>query len=602
MNVLLFIFNVIFSFVTIVSFHKSIISYDNVLEVETRVDVLENTILQLQQQITTLINDLDTVKSVSCTCDSDDSASISDCDANIYQYLNCHTPTWTGRANYPTMSINGNYDVGGTLFVENDIIIKTDNGPISIISYIDAVSAATTNTTCLLQCDNGITNIGDCTCSCYSGYTGLTCSIPVCPNGNININNMCVCNNGYSYEPFVGCTYKVCEYGTYNDEHDICICNNGYTGIACDTVKVDDTCDIISGCNCDTGMYGINCEYNCTINGIFDNKCFFSVINYGIDTCHYIGEQWVCVCGGGYVPYSNSIIKVVVYGVDPLIPPLPIVCGIGSIPSITDTCTSTSCCESYDSSICSIYGCLYNTTSNTCYHQSETTQSYSLYWNTLTIDCTSDNITDYQWQYVLCRSIHSRSIYLSMYDNSTDVVDIRTNVNSYAWVELYAIKDVLLGVTFNIGYSGRNIGFSIDSLSSSGISYLVTTTGTQNDVVFEVVNLPKCDDFDVLSYGIAVHNINTKSIYCIASSMLYIEHTYDMLGLNSSKYVSVIRLDDGYVNQYQQYSLCSRFTYTDLLDYNFKDSNTQLYLNINNILFQQLEWSGSISNINVTPY
>merc|ERR1712179_466059 len=83
-------------------------------------------------------------------------------------------------------------------------------------------------------------------CLCYSGYSGITCTIPVCKQGcnetggYCNHPESCLCRDGWEGNECSQCIVKHgCQNG-YCTKPFECICRQGYKGELCDSaVDID---------------------------------------------------------------------------------------------------------------------------------------------------------------------------------------------------------------------------------------------------------------------------------------------------------------------------------------------------------------------------
>eukprot|EP00299_Pterocystis_sp_00344_P012422 c5961_g1_i1.p1 GENE.c5961_g1_i1~~c5961_g1_i1.p1 ORF type:complete len:1378 (-),score=299.66 c5961_g1_i1:162-3947(-) len=126
-------------------------------------------------------------------------------------------------------------------------------------------------------CPNSCNKHGDCVsnaCECYTGYSGIDCSIATntCP-GNCMGNGACINNTCFCYPGFAGQSCQITATLCPNDcsKHgkcvaSACVCDQGYDGVDCSDSSglCPDKCsgngECVSGsCLCYPGFKGANC-------------------------------------------------------------------------------------------------------------------------------------------------------------------------------------------------------------------------------------------------------------------------------------------------------------------------------------------------------
>jgi hypothetical protein len=86
---------------------------------------------------------------------------------------------------------------------------------------------------------NGV-KTGPFRCSCYTGWSGSSCTVPVCTpscgvNGRCTSPGVCTCNTGWQG---ASCDVSLCPLGCFNGictGADTCMCNAGWTDATCST-------------------------------------------------------------------------------------------------------------------------------------------------------------------------------------------------------------------------------------------------------------------------------------------------------------------------------------------------------------------------------
>lgn len=179
---------------------------------------------------------------------------------------------------------------------------------------IRAVSAV-----CTFICENGGRCVGDDTCSCATGWSGIDCTIPTCttPCGENKVcvaPNTCGCKPGYNG---TNCDVPLCTQKCLNGGNcsapDTCTCPFGWFDSNCTTPVCDITCG--NGGNC-TGPNQCSCPQDWTGADCRTPVCTQTCHNGGFcvapDTClctpHWTNFDCSApICHQGYFePYPSS--------------------------------------------------------------------------------------------------------------------------------------------------------------------------------------------------------------------------------------------------------------------------------------------------------
>ena len=152
----------------------------------------------------------------------------------------------------------------------------------------------------LVPCSPGCSfDTGTCsdpnTCSCISGWEGVNCTTPSCPdgcvNGSCNAPFVCTCNEGWLLDD---CSVAVCQNTCMNgmcEIPNVCTCNVGWeddncTKPICSNACLNGTCVGPDECDCVNGYKGQLCDVPICLGG---SDC--------MGFCNVPGE---CICNDGF--------------------------------------------------------------------------------------------------------------------------------------------------------------------------------------------------------------------------------------------------------------------------------------------------------------
>jgi hypothetical protein len=341
----------------------------------------------------------------------------------------------------------GNFYVAGSAMFSGDVsfYIPEEDEVVTLQDLVRAVARMNKQGECALsECENAGIVGGECECVCIGDtWSGETCETNTCAGHGTwnNITGQCVCDD--FYDPGTYCQTPLCINGII-DGNDVCVCDYGYIGTACQNglPTCAETCQgkCIGGiCVCEDFMMGANCQYNCTAGGIHDGRCFFQLENTGYDICRSLHGRTVCYCGGGYEATGTDLLlksalcdNCEIEDID-----MSTCCAPGVVCASTYECTTDTCCAGIDEQIdCLSAGCLWCDTGycglemfDTC--SGNISAGSPVQWSSSVLNCSTESLFPDE-----C-SAYTRAEYLSIYDYFSGSVDsnkkAREYINSIEW-------------------------------------------------------------------------------------------------------------------------------------------------------------------------
>eukprot|EP00048_Salpingoeca_helianthica_P014171 m.217680 g.217680 ORF g.217680 m.217680 type:complete len:2154 (-) comp15603_c0_seq6:26-6487(-) len=228
---------------------------------------------------------------------------------------------------------------------------------------------------CSGGCGNGVC-VNPNTCSCNSGWSGSTCNTPVCltacaNGGTCSAPNTCSCASGWTGATCATpvCT-SACSNGGTCSAPNTCTCAAGWTGATCATpvcttiCSNGGTCTAPNACTCASGWSGATCttpvcSVTCANGGTCSapNTCSCAA-GWSGTTCTTPVCSPTCTNGGTCSAPSTCSCASGWSGATCTTPVCATACGNGGTCSAPNTCTCTS---SWTGSLCSTPVC-----SSTC--------------------------------------------------------------------------------------------------------------------------------------------------------------------------------------------------------------------------------------------
>lgn len=452
------------------------------------------------------------------------------------------------------------------------------NERIYIHTLFEKIQDALADPVCTHICMNGgFKQISSCDCICTPNWTGIDCSIPYCYNNGISTINGCTCYNGYDTSS--NCKNILCNNGVYQEITNTCTCTAGWYGTNCNIYNPP---TIV--CN-DAYRYGRACEYDCSVEGIINNNCFFNVTNYMHDTCGTINGKYVCMCGGNYVPtYLDLWTYKVIYALDDITHLLPMLCALDVKGEQRPLCTTVDCCLSQSKNTCTAMGCILLNNS-TC----ASVMSYN--YNISTFPCIQGQCND-----------EINSIYAYIYRNMyyldtisiTNWIDTRYNINNNTWYLTSTIPSItnnkipftnIQNQSLITAYILSNISNVYNSNIEYSIYYEFSNT-FDNNVYFQLLYAPAKSNALTKYYNMLVN-----SNYCLLSSV-YNKETFNNTVISKPLYIDNVNSN---TNRADMLNMCALFSITDIIQNIYKDTISNKYLQVYN---NQLYWSFQFSNNN----